>query len=36
MFLERLNEIDVSKADVLGFSKKIKLEDPECKVNQEE
>ena len=36
LFLERLKEIDVSKADIFGFSKKIPLENPEWKFEEGE
>ena len=36
MFLERLKDIDVSKADIFGLSKKIPLESPEWKFENEE
>jgi len=36
MFLERLNEIDITKADKFKISKKIALESPEWKFNKED
>ena len=36
MFFERLSEIDVSKSDTFGFSKRISLANPELKLKKEE
>ena len=36
MFLERLGELDLSKGDILGIPKKIPLEDPEWKFEEED
>ena len=36
MFSERLKEIEISKSDIFGISKKISLESPEFKLKKEE
>ena len=36
MFKDRLKEIDISKSDLLGISKKIPLESPEWKFEEED
>lgn len=36
MFLERLKELDLGKSDILGLPKKIPLENPEWKFEEED
>ncbi|KKN27850.1 hypothetical protein LCGC14_0860190 [marine sediment metagenome] len=36
MFLERLKELDLDKSDILGIPKKIPLENPEWKFEEED